>query len=129
MPYGQLDLAHAFSTSRFHGLISFLSSDESYMPDRCCRQYSCIQTIPRAIIMPAKAHRPEKVKEYVVEYDPARWVWNARDTHSIRLDLMGPPVIDDPSAVVQGYMEWFLPRTHPYVSPPIVILHIAEDFF
>ena len=90
-PYGDLDFTLPYlAPSLFHGVLSFLDKTEPYMPDRVARQFGRIQQIPKPVIAPLRAWRRSKVTAYAVEYDSAKWSWDAWQIHRFSSEAVGP---------------------------------------
>ena len=113
-----LDFSHPkLFPSLYHGVLSFLRITEPYMPDCVARQFGRMQCIPRDVIEPITAIRPEPIRSYQVLYDSSRWAWDSRNLHHIPLDHMGPPSIYGYECS-EDYMSWYEPRTHMFISGP-----------
>ena len=117
-PYGDVDFATPdLAPSLFHGVISFLDKTEPYMPDRVARQFGRVQQIPKPVIDPIRAWRRSKVTSYVVEYDSAKWSWDAWPMHRFNPKQLGPRSRHGVETDSQ-YMAWYIPRTHPRITSP-----------
>ncbi|CAI0392375.1 unnamed protein product [Linum tenue] len=116
-PYGR-DGHRDIPRSLYTGPIRFSDIAEGYDPSRCLRQFGYRQIIPAAMTVPHDQYRPASGSSYIVFWDP--WVnqlWNNVAARRLELDFASRPC-EQPSEIVEEYVDWFLTRSHPRITHP-----------
>ncbi|XP_012836256.1 PREDICTED: serine/threonine-protein phosphatase 7 long form homolog [Erythranthe guttata] len=119
LPYGP-GVHTSIPRTLYHGTIQYMWIVEPYMPDRVLRQFGFVQTIPRGLIssMEPCTRGPRGGQSYKVTYAAPGGMWNMLDDHSLRVRRLQKA--RHPCAVVDDYMKWYTPRTHPRIGKPNV---------
>ena len=65
-----------------------------------------------------KAKRENVLQSYVVHYNQMQWAWNKNLEHRIAIDQQFPQRTIYGYECTPDYLEWYIPRTHPFINPP-----------
>ncbi|KAL8546670.1 hypothetical protein ACS0TY_006409 [Phlomoides rotata] len=114
-PY-RMDYYPFQEVSFFYGCIVCGNVVEPYMPDRVLRQFSYVQTIPENPLI-------SRVKRRGGNYKRTKYYWGAFadyfqmwDTHLLTDERLGEQC--QHPCFADGYMDWFLSNSRPFVSNP-----------
>lgn len=114
LPFGH-DPCSLVPRTSYAGLIRYRDIEEPYMPQRVLRQLGFVQRIPSPIILPNTAIRSWEWIHYKVDHGRvgSQNQWESfPDMHQIPIHRY-IRATTDPSAADEGYMQWFVPHSHP----------------
>ena len=82
------------------------------MSDCVLRQFGYVQVIPSKVLHPIKCFRGPQNKKYVCVHDDNTTPFERWEHHCLKLDKLGAFRANYVTEVVQGYMQYYVARTH-----------------
>ncbi|XP_038697729.1 protein MAIN-LIKE 1-like [Tripterygium wilfordii] len=116
-PYRDARHFHPFhDISFFTGCIPFINVVEPYGPERVLHQFGRVQIIPPIPL--SHNSRRESIRRGKRKADVIHvQTWDRWRSHLLDDTLRSVPVGMDGIDCIDGFMEWYVPRTHLYVHP------------